>query len=628
MARFIVEGDNAPNLIDPAYAADADGDRIDNADAFDGSDDDVVDASGGDDTILSGAGDDRVFAGSGNDSVEGGSGDDLIYGDSNVGARLTFEDELAGFQNTVGVYEIDPATGAISDVRIAFDNASLPGSGGDLASGSTFEFDVADGSDIGVFILADGFNENDIASFQEQVLNGNGTLAFVDASGGAATLSTTNPQLVFTDNDGVQTPLVGATYHTAGFGANLDLNPDGALKTELLGGNGTDSITFGFEDLPQPGNPETFDDSILTLDIVNADASFSLEDATPPGGVSTIAGTAIDTGPDGDDTLLGGSGADTIFGEGGDDVIDGGAGDDFLDGGTGNDSIDGGAGDDTITGGEGADTLSGGDGRDTFFGITPGDVIVGGDGGDDFDTIDMTGAGPFIINIDGPDSDGNGFDGSIDFLDDTGAVIGTATFENIESLPCFTPGTVIATPKGERLVEDLREGDRVITRDNGLQEIRWVGRRDLNADELHRAPHLQPVLIRAGALGHGLPERDMMVSPQHRMLIQHERNALYFDEREVLAAARHLTGMDGVDTVATRATSYIHFMCDRHEVVLSNGAWTESFQPGEQVLDGMGAAQRDEIFELFPDLRNVAGLGAYRAARRSLKRHEAQLLAV
>ena len=67
-------------------------------------------------------------------------------------------------------------------------------------------------------------------------------------------------------------------------------------------------------------------------------------------------------------------------------------------------------------------------------------------------------------------------------------------------------------------------------------------------------------------------------------------------------------------------------MFDQHEVVLSNGAWTESFQPGEQVLEGMGIEQRDEIFDLFPELREAQGIEAYQAARRSLKKHEARLL--
>ena len=67
-------------------------------------------------------------------------------------------------------------------------------------------------------------------------------------------------------------------------------------------------------------------------------------------------------------------------------------------------------------------------------------------------------------------------------------------------------------------------------------------------------------------------------------------------------------------------------MFDQHEVVLSDGAWTESFQPGDHSLAGIGNAQRNEIFELFPELESAEGLKAYHSARRSLKKHEAQLL--
>ena len=74
------------------------------------------------------------------------------------------------------------------------------------------------------------------------------------------------------------------------------------------------------------------------------------------------------------------------------------------------------------------------------------------------------------------------------------------------------------------------------------------------------------------------------------------------------------------------STTYIHFMFDHHEVVLSNGAWTESFQPGDMSLKGVGNAQRNEIFELFPELRTRDGIEDYQAARRSLKKHEAKLL--
>jgi hypothetical protein len=73
-------------------------------------------------------------------------------------------------------------------------------------------------------------------------------------------------------------------------------------------------------------------------------------------------------------------------------------------------------------------------------------------------------------------------------------------------------------------------------------------------------------------------------------------------------------------------TTYIHIMFEQHEVVLSDGAWTESFQPGDQTLAGVGNAQRNEIFELFPELETREGIDGYTSARRTLKKHEAALI--
>jgi len=201
------------------------------------------------------------------------------------------------------------------------------------------------------------------------------------------------------------------------------------------------------------------------------------------------------------------------------------------------------------------------------------------------------------------------------------------TFSEIENvIPCFTPGITIATPKGERLIEELQVGDRIITRDNGIQEIMWLGHKEMSGKALVQNPHLKPILIKAESLGNGLPERDMLVSPNHRVLVASDMTQLYFEEREVLAAAKHLVGSAGIHEVDVMGTTYIHMMFERHEVVLSNGSWTESFQPGDYSLKGIGNAQRTEIFELFPELRNREGLEDYRSARKSLKKHEAKLL--
>ena len=195
---------------------------------------------------------------------------------------------------------------------------------------------------------------------------------------------------------------------------------------------------------------------------------------------------------------------------------------------------------------------------------------------------------------------------------------------DFRSVPCFTPETLIATVRGEVRAGDLSEGDLVLTRDNGFQPVQWVGRTRVALGAANAK--LRPVQIRAGALGHGLPERDMLVSPQHRMLVTSDLAEVMFQEREVLVPAKHLTGLDGVDQVTTDTVSYLHLMFDQHEVVLADGAWSESFQPGDQSLRGVGADQRAEILSLFPELETLAGHDAYPAARPSLKRYEAELL--
>ena len=336
-------------------------------------------------------------------------------------------------------------------------------------------------------------------------------------------------------------------------------------------------------------------------------------------------------GDAGDDQLLGDFGNDTINGGDGIDTIEGDEGDDIIDGGQGNDRIDGGDGDDSITGGLGQDRIRGEDGRDTIFVRSAeegnGDRINGGSGGDDFDTLNLAGAGPIRLVGLRDDADGNSQSGRVEFLDDSGNVTGQLQFSEIEQIvPCFAAGTMIATPNGEIAVEALNAGDKVITRDNGMQEIRWIGKKTLGQPILDASPHLQPIKIQKGALGFGLPDRDLFVSPNHRVLMMSEEVDLYFDSGEVLAAAKHLTDLDGIDVVEMSAVTYWHILFDNHQVILSNGAWTESFQPSDYSLKGVGKEQREEILGLFPNLRDPVGQDAFGAARMTLKAHEVRLL--
>jgi Ca2+-binding RTX toxin-like protein len=414
-------------------------------------------------------------------------------------------------------------------------------------------------------------------------------------------------------------------------GGGDDIIRTGDDNDTIFGGRDNDDIDGGFDD-------DTISGGFGNDTIVGGEGSDTIEgrqdDDLIYGGLGPDFPDAVNI-PDADgdlvpgngrDLIYGGFGNDTIYGMDDDDTIYGGGDNDVIDGGVDDDLVYGDRGNDTITGGEGVDSLYGGADRDVFLvgapGTGDGDFIDGNEGGDDFDTLDLRGSGPLRI-----DYERNPENGTVTFLDDDGNETGTLTFRNIENvIPCFTPGTLIATPKGEVPVESLRAGDKIITRDNGIQEIRWTGAKHLDWAALSANPHLKPILIRQGSLGNGLPERDMLVSPNHRMLVANDRTALYFAEHEVLVAAKHLTGAKGVQAVDSMGTSYLHFMFDRHEVVLANGAWTESFQPGDQTLKGMGNAQRNEIFELFPELRDEAGIEDYAAARRTLKKHEASLL--
>jgi hypothetical protein len=117
----------------------------------------------------------------------------------------------------------------------------------------------------------------------------------------------------------------------------------------------------------------------------------------------------------------------------------------------------------------------------------------------------------------------------------------------------------------------------------------------------------------------------MLVSPQHRVLIEGARAEMYFGESEVLVPAKHLVGMAEVTRALPEdGVTYVHILFDRHEIVQSEGIWTESFQPAERTLSALDQAARNEVLQLFPQLAEDAD--AFPSARLSLKAHEARVL--
>ncbi len=552
----------------------------------------------GDDSLTGGAGDDVIFGGGGDDTLAGGPGADTVYGgadrDTIIGA--TPGDVIDGGGDGEDLDTLDLRGGPPVSVVIV---------GEDGESGLVF--DRTTGGDARFYEIEEILTDPDAGP--DGIVRGRAEGTLIDRA--------------YVDADGDRID--------AGDNIFPGRSPDDDI---VVGQGGNDTISsFDGDDLVVAGGGDDIVDAGSGRDTVYGGAGDDSLDGGA-GDDTLFGGSGNDTlaGGAGDDDLYGGSGDDSLAGGEGDDTLRGETGNDRLDGGSGNDQLFGGAGDDTLNGGPGDDTLDGGDDRDTFridsiLGVTQ---VFGGSGGDDFDRLDLSGLprGAWRLASSSPDSDGNGTDGVIELLDGDGAVTGRVIFENIEQIvPCFTPGTLIATPRGERPIEELRVGDKVLTRDNGIQEIRWIGSRTLDHHALLANPHLRPVLIRKGSLGNGLPERDMLVSPNHRVLVANDRTALYFDEHEVLVAAKHLVAGEGMRQIQSSGTTYVHFMFDRHEVVLSNGAWTESFQPGDYTLAGMGNAQRNEIFEIFPELRNRTGQKSYAAARKTLKGFEARLLA-
>ncbi len=382
-------------------------------------------------------------------------------------------------------------------------------------------------------------------------------------------------------------------------------------------------------------------------------------------GADTLEGgdgdDSLDGGGGGADLLRGEGGADTVRGGGGDDVIEGGNGDeagDLLDGGEGRDefsyfgdrtgvTIDLAAGttssgarltniedvwsdigDDRLRGNtdanrlrglHGDDTLDGGAGDDVLEGERDDDILVGGagddtlDGGVGFDVAAFSGKqGEYIVTMH-RDSLGAathvtvadtviGRDGTDTIvLDAEGQTVERLLFDYVpDDVSCFMPGTLVATPSGQVPVETLRRGDTVLTAEGRAAPIVWMGRQTVSlrfADPVR----VLPVRIQAGALRGGLPRRDLLVSPDHALLLD-----------GVLVQAGALVNGTTIrrETDVPGRWTYWHVELADHALVLVEGVAAETFvdNAGRLAFDNW-----DEHQALHPEGHSIAEMPLPRA---------------
>ena len=172
--------------------------------------------------------------------------------------------------------------------------------------------------------------------------------------------------------------------------------------------------------------------------------------------------------------------------------------------------------------------------------------------------------------------------------------------------PCYCPGTLILTSQGDVPVETLAIGDKVTTKSGDARAIKWIGRRSYGGRFVMGRKDILPICIKAGALDDDVPRRDLWISPHH---------AMYFKDNHldaVLIEAKDLVnGVSIVQAERVDSLEYFHIELDSHDVIIAEGALSESFIDD----DSRGLFHNaHEYKELHPEA--AAGLEQFCAPRR------------
>ncbi|MES2843737.1 MAG: Hint domain-containing protein [Pseudomonadota bacterium] len=545
----------------------------------------------GNDTIYGGAAVDNIFGGTGNDQLFGDAGDDAVYGEEGNDSI----DGGADNDQLFGGSENDTLNGGTGNDSLfgGTGNDSLVGfEGSDSVLGGDGDDFINTRNSVGLGVPDIGYP----GSFPGDPLPNNDRDT-VDGGSGNDTIWTG-------DDDDLVTGGTGADSIDGGYDRDTIYGGDGS--DSLIGGEGSDSIEGGADgDAIYGGeDPTAIDTSIITDD----------------------TDLATDNNRD---TLHGGDGHDSIYGGDDRDLLFGDAGNDVLDGGIDNDTLSGGAGTNTLTGGQGADTFLYTVGETlTITDFATGGQNTGDGVQDNNDFLDLSPyysdvfearadlADDGILNQSvGDFTDNTALGGSITL---TGVTAATLSFDTT-NLACFVRGTRIETEHGMLPVEEIGDGTLVRTLDNGLQPVRRV----LSKEVAGIGP-LAPVVFTKGVLG---AERDLLVSPQHRMLLRGWQAELLIGCDETLAAAKHLVNGETVYQRQMPQVEYFHLLFDRHEIVFCEGVASESYHPLLQDSNDRAPATQAELMDIYPEL-TAEMLAFGPAVRPSLKAYEARLFTV
>jgi hypothetical protein len=161
-----------------------------------------------------------------------------------------------------------------------------------------------------------------------------------------------------------------------------------------------------------------------------------------------------------------------------------------------------------------------------------------------------------------------------------------------DALSCFAEGTRIETPAGPVAVEALREGDLVVCRDGSTQHVVWLGHRHIDCRRHKRPEQVWPVRVRAGAFGPAQPVRDLFLSPDHAVFVNH-----------VLVPVKCLIDGEWIAQLPVEAITYYHVELPQHDLLLAEGLAVESYL---DVGDRANFANGGGSVTLFPNFAAIA----------------------